>query len=111
MDLFQEKLEQIQSEETAMDKYFVIRYNSWKYDYYDEPLVAIVASIISIIEEKIKLMPDNEENRVLLGGFKAIAITLLSIGNNAIKEKTGVDIKNAYQTVFNGSNFYGSTRI
>lgn len=103
LDLFQEKLEQIQSEETAMDKYFVIRYNSWKYDYYDEPLVAIVASIISIIEEKIKLMPDKEINRILLGSFKAIAITLLSIGNTAIKGTTGIDFKKAYQTVCNGS--------
>ena len=57
LDMFEEKLEEIQSEETCTDKYFIIRYNSWKYDYYDEPLIAIVSAIISEIEEKTKLFP------------------------------------------------------
>lgn len=52
LDMFEEQLNVIQSEETCTDKYFVIRYNSWKYDYYEEPLVAIVATMISVIEKK-----------------------------------------------------------
>ena len=63
LDMFQEKLEKIQSEETSNDKYFVIRYDSWKFDYYEEPLVAIVASMISIIEEKTKLFPNSEKKK------------------------------------------------
>lgn len=63
LDLFQERLEQIQSEETYTDKYFVVRYNSWKFDYYEEPLVAIVSTMIAAIEEKTKLFPDSEEKR------------------------------------------------
>ena len=49
LDMYEERLNAIQSEETANDKYFVIRYNCWKYDYYEEPLVAIVAAMIDII--------------------------------------------------------------
>lgn len=101
LDMFQERLEEIQSEETCKDKYFVIRYDSWKFDYYEEPLVAIVASMISIIEEKTKLFPDSKEKRELLGMLKAVGVTLLSIGNSALKNKTGIDFKEVYETVCN----------
>lgn len=99
LDMFQEKLEEIQSEETSNDKYFVIRYDSWKFDYYEEPLVAIVASMISIIEEKTKLFPDSKKKSELLGMLKAVGVTLLSIANSALKEKTGIDFKETYETV------------
>ena len=46
LDIFEERLGEIQSENTSKDKYFVVRYNSWKYDYYEEPLVAIVSTMI-----------------------------------------------------------------
>lgn len=35
-------MSEIQSEETSTDKYFIVRYNSWQYDYYEEPLGAII---------------------------------------------------------------------
>lgn len=99
LEMFQEQLEKIQSEDTSNDKYFVIRYDSWKFDYYEEPLVAIVASMISIIEEKTKLFPNSEKKSELLGMLKAVGITLLSIANSALKEKTGIDFKETYETV------------
>lgn len=43
LDLLQEKLENYQSESSSDNKYFVIRYNCWNYDYYEEPLIAIVS--------------------------------------------------------------------
>lgn len=102
LDMFEEKLAEIQSEITCTDKYFVIRYNSWQYDYYEEPLVAIVSTMISEIEGKTKLFPDSQERQEILGILKAAGISLLSLGNTVIKEKTGVDIQNAYETVLKG---------
>lgn len=102
LDLFQERLEQIQSEETYTDKYFVVRYNSWKFDYYEEPLVAIVSTMIAAIEEKTKLFPDSEEKREILGMLKATGVALLSIANDAVKEKTGLDFQKAYGIVKSG---------
>lgn len=52
LDLFEQQLNQFHSEENMSGKYFVIRYNCWEFDYYDEPAIAIVASIISVIEKK-----------------------------------------------------------
>ena len=102
LEMLQEKLEQIQSEETFIDKYFVIRYVCWKFDYYEEPLVAIVSSMMSIIEEKTKLFSDIEKKREILGMLKAVGVTLLSMGNTALREKTGLDIQKAYDTVCDG---------
>lgn len=104
LDLFQEQLELIQSEETAQEKYFVIRYNCWKFDYYEEPLIAIVSSIISTIEEKTKLFPDSKEKNKLIGILKAIGVSLLSMSSAALKGKTGLDVKKAYDIIRDGSD-------
>ena len=102
LDMFQEQLELIQSEETYTDKYFVIRYNCWEFDYYEEPLVAIVSSIMPIIEEKTKLFPDSETKSKLLGILKAAGVTLLSMGSNAFKQKIGIDLQKTYDIIRTG---------
>lgn len=102
LDMFEEQLGMIQSEETFTDKYLIIRYNSWKFDYYEEPLVAIVSTMISVIEDKTKLFPDSEEKREILGMLKAAGISLLSLANAALKEKTGLDIQTAFETISKG---------
>lgn len=102
LDLFQEKLEQIQSEETHTDKFFVIRYNCWKFDYYQEPLVAIVASMMSAIEQKVKLFPDSQVQRQILGVLKAVGGSLLAIGADAVKAKTGIDVQKAFDVLNQG---------
>ena len=102
LDMYEEKLSQEQSEETNKDRYFVIRYNCWKYDYYEEPLIAIVSAMIETIEQKTKLFPDNEKKSKILGGLKAVGLSLLSMANSAIREKTGIDLKKAYNAVKDG---------
>ncbi len=102
LDLFEEQLSVIQSEETYTNKYFVVRYNSWKFDYYEEPLVAIVANLISEIEERTKLFPNSETKQEILGMLKAAGVTLLSLANAAVKEKMGVDAQVAFEALFKG---------
>lgn len=102
LKMFEEQLSKIQSEETFNEKYFIVHYNCWKYDYYEEPLIAIVSAIISKIEEKTKLFPDSKEKQEILGMFKAAGVSLLSLVNTAIKAKTGLDIQSAYETVVKG---------
>lgn len=45
IEKFEEQLKDIQSEETCDNKYFVFHYDCWKYDYYDEPAIAIIAAM------------------------------------------------------------------
>lgn len=99
LNMYEERLNEIQNIETATDKYFVIRYNCWKYDYYEEPLVAIVAAMIDIIEQKTKLWNDEVKKARVLGVLKAVGTTLLSMVNSGVKDKIGIDIKSACEII------------
>ena len=101
LDMFEEQLSQIQSEETATDKYFIIRYNCWEYDYYDEPLVAIVAAILDAIEKKTKFLY-GEQGEKIKGVLKAVGATLFSIANGTIKNATSVDLGEVYSIITSG---------
>ena len=103
LDMLEERLNPIQSEETNTDRYFVIRYNFWKYDYYEEPIVAIVAALLKAIERKINLLDNCEEKSRIIGMLKAATTEFLSIANDAISEKYGINIKAAVDAVLKGA--------
>ena len=56
LDMFEKQNEIISDEDTAISRYAIFRYNCWEYDYYEEPLVAIVATLINDIDAKINLL-------------------------------------------------------
>ena len=95
LDMLQEQLGIIQCKETSTNKYLIIPYNCWKFDYYEEPLVAIVLSMISKIEEQTALFPNQEKRQELLGNLKAVSFSLMSIGSDFAKEKLGFDLHKA----------------
>lgn len=101
LDMFEEKLAEIQSEETATDKYFIVRYNCWKYDYYEEPLIAIVAAILDVINEKTSVLTPEQSEKVK-GILKAVGATLLSMANSAVKAATNIDFGAAIDVVRSG---------
>lgn len=101
LDIFEEQLEQIQSEETSTDKYLIVRYNCWKYDYYEEPLIAIVSTMIDTINKKTKLL-HGEQGEKIKGILKAVGATLLSISTNTLNTVTGIDLDEIYSVVKSG---------
>ena len=101
LDMFEEQLEQIQSEETLTGKYLIVRYNCWKYDYYEEPLIAIVSTIIDTINEKTKLL-HGEQGEKIKGILKAVGATLLSISTNTLNTVTGIDLDEIYSVMKSG---------
>lgn len=80
--------------ELHSDKYIVLHYNCWQYDYYDEPLVAIVAAVLDSLDEENQLLPVDLEEEVKAGidlakdVIKKVAVELL-------KNKTGIDLNEA----------------
>ena len=44
-------LSPVQSEETADDRFYVFHYDCWKYDYYEEPLLAIVIAMLDAVQD------------------------------------------------------------
>ena len=92
------QLELKKSEDTTLDKYLVIHYNCWEYDYYEEPLIAIVAVILDQLDKKVNVVSrDNVE--VIKGMLKAIGLSLWEKTASKIKEITGIDPKDLQEIV------------
>ncbi len=104
LDMLEDRLSRYESDDNSCDKYFVIHYNCWKYDYYEEPLVAIVAAMIDIINEQTRIISNGETRAKIVGVLKSVGATLLSMANSTIKDKTGVDIRAAYDLVKEGAD-------
>ena len=92
LELFEQYVKNEQSEETASNKYFLFHYNCWEYDYYEEPLVAIVSSMLDEIEKQEKLF-SNKAKAVIKSALKIIGKGLLAKSNELIEEKTGINIE------------------
>lgn len=79
-------------------KYLVIHYNCWQYDYYDEPLVAIVAALIDCLDQRTKLIPkDTKAEAAAI--LKQACDGLLSIGSKLIEAKIGYNPKELLKTM------------
>lgn len=46
----QEHLQIEQSEITNTDRFFIVPYNCWEYDYYEEPIIPIISALRDAIE-------------------------------------------------------------
>ena len=96
LKLYEKKLVEIPlSPERTVSKYLLFHYDCWKYDYYDEPLVAIVALLLDSIDKQLNLFDETKRNE-LKAILKVIGIRVSRKINEKIEEKTGIDPKGIY---------------
>lgn len=88
-------------EEASLSDYWIFRYNCWEHDYYDEPLVAIVASMIEAINKKTRIVQP-ETKKKLVEILKIIGRGALKKGGEVIEEKTGVKVNEIANIVTEG---------
>lgn len=98
LEKFAKQLAVIQSEETADDKFLVFHYDCWKYDYYEEPLIAIVAAMLDTIKEELRLLPEDVGDAVKLSFNTAITV-LEAMAKEYYKNKIGIDLVEVAHTV------------
>lgn len=73
------------------EKFFVFHYNCWQYDYYEEPLIAIVAAMLDSVDQENHFFSQSLREKAKEG--MAVAKPILeSIAKDFIKKKVGVDI-------------------
>lgn len=89
---FEEQLGEVQSEETATDKYLIFHYNAWQYDYYDEPIISIVSAMVESIDERNHLLPKAIRGHIK-GSLKKVGSRLFTSASDFINSKIGIDIK------------------
>ena len=103
LDMFEEQAKDIGVEGETLSRYLLFRYNCWEYDYYEEPLVAIVASMLDQINEKIDLIPADTKTRIV-AALKAVGKGLVKKAVQLIEEKTGVEIEDVLELVKDGTD-------
>lgn len=83
-------LEQQLCDHQAGEKYIVFHYNCWKYDYYEEPLVAIVNAMFDGLDEQTRLIPQSARDK-LSAALPTIAKALSQLAIPIVKSKLGLD--------------------
>ena len=89
LEKVQEYLQAEQAEERGGDKFFVARYDCWKYDYYEEPVVAIISVLGDAIDQYINLISEKAKAQLLETAKSAITTAIAQI----VESKTGINIK------------------
>ena len=92
LDMFEKRIRDYGQEGTTLGKFLVFHYNCWQYDYYEEPLIAIVSAMMDAIDEEVCLL-SAETKTVIKAALREIAKDFLNEANSLVKQKTGIDIK------------------
>lgn len=87
----EQQLNLVINEETKQQQYFVFHYNCWQYDYYDEPLVAIISSMLASIN-KDSVIISEEIDSIVDAGWKVARKKLIEIAQICIENKIGVNL-------------------
>ena len=101
LDMFERQAQREHVEGEELPRYLIFRYNCWEYDYYEEPLVAIVASILDQIDKKENLLSADLKERIV-ALLKVIGKGLLKKAVHLIDDKTGVDLEKAVEVIKEG---------
>lgn len=91
LEKFEEQLKSFQLEETAGDKYYVFHYDCWKYDYYEEPVIAIIAAMLDEIDRELSLFSKDVEDAGKVA-VETVKTTLKKIASELCKNKIGIDL-------------------
>ncbi|MHC1722167.1 MAG: P-loop NTPase fold protein [Aminipila sp.] len=75
----------------ADNKYMVFHYNCWRYDYYEEPSVAIIAAMLEQIEKEESLF-GQEIDGVLKAGWGKAKEVIGEIAGEFSKNKIGINL-------------------
>ncbi len=101
LDMFEEQAKVIGKEGEIEDRYLLFRYNCWEYDFYEEPLVAIVASILDQINKSVDLLPDELKTKIV-AILKVIGKGLVKKAVQLVEERAGINLEKVVETIKEG---------
>ncbi len=85
------------------EKYLVFHYNCWQYDYYEEPLIAIVAAMLDSIDQENHIFSKSLREKARQGMTFAKPI-VERIAKDFVKQKIGIDITDLISLVKDGND-------
>lgn len=94
LERLEEKLELEQNEEAKDNRYFVFHYNCWKYDYYEEPAIAIISVLKDKVENANKIC-----DGVVKDAWKTAEKYIKNMTKEFVKNKIGIDLVQVVEDV------------
>lgn len=91
LEQLEKKLEVLQNEETQDDRFYVFHYNCWQYDYYEEPVVAIVSAML----DKCGGKSEKEKAQKVIK----------EIAGQIVKNKIGIDLVETHDNISKKEQF------
>ncbi|MBE5933656.1 MAG: hypothetical protein E7263_09595 [Lachnospiraceae bacterium] len=90
LDMLEEELKSVCLENNEDRKYFVFHYDCWKYDYYEEPVIAIVSSMMENVDDELSVFSPENKSKAKLA-FDTAKKTVSKMAGEVIKNKVGID--------------------
>ena len=84
------------------DNFALLSYNCWEYDYYEEPLLASVVSIIDEIAENKDTISSKYKEK-FLGVLKEVGKEVWSKTEQTIEDKTGINVSKVSKIIKDGT--------
>lgn len=94
-------------EERLKSRYLVVRYNCWKYDFYEEPLIALLSEFAKAINSEQSFDYEEQEKKA----WKIAGKICSDVTSKLIQAGTGLDIKAAVKYVNSIRSFAKEKRI
>lgn len=93
-------LEKLESDLSSQEDFIILHYDCWKYNYYEEPLMALLASIVDQLQDVDYIREVLKTTAKALGYM--LGESILAIGS-AVSKKTlgGVDVVDVGKKVYN----------
>ncbi len=91
LEKFEDRIKDIQLEETGDNRYLVFHYDCWKYDYYEEPAIAIISAMLDVTNQEMSLFDESTNSKIRLG-WSTVKKTLGEIAKELCKNKIGIDL-------------------
>lgn len=95
LEELEKKLEIEMNEDTFDNRYFVFHYNCWKYDYYDEPAIAI----ISALKDKVDKESFKELQGKIKDSWEVAKKAINGMAKEFVKNKIGIDLVQVYEDI------------
>ena len=92
LEKFEEEIKEIQSEETGDNRYFVFHYDCWKYDYYEEPAIAIIAAMLDATDKELNVFTSKQKDVAKKMAWETAKETLKAVASELCKNKVGIDL-------------------
>lgn len=99
LDMFEETIAKTQDENSYDNRFFIVKYDCWKYNFYSEPVIAILSAVREQVEEELKMFPDLRDNEVIVGALNQLKTYLGEYGGKILENKWGFDPIKIYNSI------------